>query len=92
MNFKLSELNHRQLVSKMMADLSAIERNLDILYTNGNEEVGMLTKDLSNTAEYLEIFANKTWVKSSDTIRNENSLKGLIDNIPYRATKAEDFL
>lgn len=87
MNFRLRELNHRQLVAKMKADLSVINRNLDILYATKNEEVDIQVGDLSNLAEYLEVFANKTWIQASDIAKSD-----LVKNNPCKATKAEDFL
>lgn len=94
MNFRLRELNHRQLASKMKADLSAIERNIDILYVSGNDATVLETDKLSNLAESLEVFAERTYREANNVVinNNENILKDLVVRTPRKATRAEDYV
>jgi len=94
MKVTLDDLNHRQLVSKINADLTAVEHNLDILYISGEESAILYTETLADIAKFLERLTNETYEEASDILVNDYDkvLEGIAHPKAVRPTKVEDYI
>lgn len=94
MEVTLDDLNHRQLASKINADLTAVEHNLDILYINGEENTLLYTETLADIAKFLERLTNETYEEAGDMLVNDYDkvLEGIAHPKAVRPSKAKDYI
>lgn len=93
MTITLKDLNHRQLATKMRTDLTALERNLDILHMTGNDEGTIYKAQLETIAKQIENLTTKTWEMASNAVVNDmdNKLNKLISRTPLLPTEPGQF-
>lgn len=78
----------------MQEDLTALERNMNVLHAHSEYETVLYVSRMAELAEYIETFTKETWNEATDVFANdtEQDSKNKTNSMPLLPTKAEKYL